>query len=106
MKITLPSVADFIEEAPFAEVRLGVFSRMTSAKAGESAIPFVVYEVFLTGAKEDKLFEYRLWVGQEFAHFEEGVKKLDTRAFEAKGHIQRQLQEVGIAVKEGRIESL
>lgn len=33
MKITLPSVENFIKEAPFAEVRLGVFSRTTSARA-------------------------------------------------------------------------
>ncbi|MEM4381641.1 MAG: hypothetical protein QXX19_05370 [Candidatus Caldarchaeum sp.] len=106
MKIIVPSVEDFLAEAPFEEVRLGVFSRGSSARVKDEALPLVVYEVFLTGAKVNKLFEYREYIGDEIAHFKDQVAQLHERAFDASKRITQQLKQAGITVKPGRIESL
>jgi hypothetical protein len=106
MKITLPSVEDFTQEAPFEEIRLGVFSRGSNAKINDNSIPLVVYEVFLTGAKDKRLFEYREYIGDEIVQFKEQVTRLHERAFESREKIQKQLERVGITAKAGRIENL
>jgi hypothetical protein len=106
MKITVPTVEDFIQEAPFEEVRLGVFSRGSTASIKDGSIPMIVYEVFLTGAKSGKLLEYRAYIGDEIVHFQDQVSKLHERAFEARDRIQEKLKRAGITAKAGRIESL
>lgn len=106
MKITVPSVEDFLAEAPFEEVRLGVFSRGSSARIKDESLPMVVYEVFLTGAKGNKLLEYREYIGDEIVHFKDQVAKLHERAFQARERIAEQLRQAGITAKAGRIESL
>lgn len=106
MKITVPTVEDFVQEAPFEEIRLGVFSRGSNAKIKDGSIPMIVYEVFLTGAKNNKLLEYREYIGDEIVHFKEQVTKLHERAFQARDRIQKHLEGIGIKAKAGRIESL
>lgn len=101
MKITVPTVEDFIHEAPFEEVRLGVFSRGSNARIKDGSIPLIVYEVFLTGVKEKRLFEYREYIGDEIVHFKEQVTKLHERAFQAREKIQKQLERIGLTAKAG-----
>ncbi len=106
MKITIPSVEAFIAEAPFEEVRLGVFTRHSSATSGETSLPTLAYEIFLTGARDDKLFEYSDYLGFGLTMFKEELEKLHKSAFELRDRIQQELERVGIQAKEGKIESL
>jgi hypothetical protein len=83
-----------------------VFSQGSRARIKESSIHLVVYEVFLTGVKNKRLFEYREYIGGEIAHFKEQLAKLHEKAFEAREHVQKRLERVGITAKAGMIESL